>query len=96
MPGTQPTVEKIALRGHPELRQALARGEPGVEVEERLAHAHEDDVIDRLPAAEVERLVEDLGRLRLRANRMRPVAQKVHVSGHPDWLDRHTERRPSR
>jgi len=27
---------------------------------------------------------------------MRPVAQKLQVSGQPDWLDRHSERRPSR
>ena len=33
---------------------------------------------------------------RLRAKRIEPVAQKVHVSGHPDCEDRHTERRPSR
>ena len=35
-------------------------------------------------------------RSRLRPNFMRPVAQKVQVSGQPDWLDRQSERRPSR
>ncbi len=34
--------------------------------------------------------------VRLRPNLMRPVAQKVQVSGQPDWLDRQSERRPSR
>ena len=34
--------------------------------------------------------------VRLRPKRMVPVAQKVQVSGHPDWLDTHSERRPSR
>jgi hypothetical protein len=34
--------------------------------------------------------------VRLRPNRIRPVAQKVQVSGHPDWLERQSERRPSR
>jgi len=34
--------------------------------------------------------------VRLRPNRMAPVAQNVHVSGQPDCDDTHTERRPSR
>ena len=34
--------------------------------------------------------------VRLRPNFMRPVAQNVQVSGQPDWLDRQSERRPSR
>ena len=34
--------------------------------------------------------------VRLRPKLIRPVAQKVQVSGHPDWLERQTERRPSR
>ena len=34
--------------------------------------------------------------VRLRPNFICPVAQKVHVSGQPDWLDRQSERRPSR
>jgi hypothetical protein len=34
--------------------------------------------------------------VRLRPKRIRPVAQNVQVSGQPDWLDRHSERRPSR
>jgi hypothetical protein len=34
--------------------------------------------------------------VRLPPNRIRLVAQKLQVSGQPDWLDRHTERRPSR
>ena len=34
--------------------------------------------------------------VRLRPNFIAPVAQKVQVSGQPDWLDRQSERRPSR
>ena len=34
--------------------------------------------------------------VRLRPKRMPPVAQKVQVSGQPDWLDRQSDRRPSR
>ena len=34
--------------------------------------------------------------VRLRPKRMVPVAQNVQVSGQPDWLDTHSERRPSR
>ena len=34
--------------------------------------------------------------VRLRPNFIRPVAQNVHVSGQPDWLDTQSERRPSR
>ena len=40
--------------------QPRAGGEHVVEVHHRLAHAHEDAVVDRLDAAEVQRLVEDL------------------------------------
>ena len=34
--------------------------------------------------------------VRLRPKRIEPVAQKVQVSGQPDWLDTQSERRPSR
>jgi hypothetical protein len=34
--------------------------------------------------------------VRLRPNFIAPVAQNVQVRGHPDWLDRQSERRPSR
>jgi hypothetical protein len=34
--------------------------------------------------------------VRLRPNFIAPVAQNVHVSGQPDWLLRHSDRRPSR
>ena len=33
---------------------------------------------------------------RLRPKRIAPVAQKVQVSGQPDWEETQTERRPSR
>ena len=46
--------------GDAEVGQPLAGGEHRVEVHRRLPHPHEDDVVDRLDAAEVERLVEDL------------------------------------
>ena len=76
--------------------EPLAGGEHGVEVHQRLAHAHEDGMVDRARAAEVQRLVEDLGRGQVAAEAIRPVAQKLQVSGQPDWLERQTERRPSR
>ena len=34
--------------------------------------------------------------VRFRPKRIWPVAQNVHVSGQPDWLERQRERRPSR
>ena len=67
-----------------------------VEVHHRLAHAHEDDVVDGLDAAEVQRLVEDLAGGQVAAELHRAVAQNVQVSGQPDCEDRHSERRPSR
>ena len=82
--------------GDAEVGQPLAGGEHGVEVHHRLAHAHEDGVVDRLDAAEVKRLVEDLRGGQVAPERIAPVAQNVQVSGQPDWLDRHSERRPSR
>jgi hypothetical protein len=33
--------------------------------------------------------------VRLRPNRIWPVAQNVQVSGQPDWEERHNERRPA-
>ena len=59
--------------GDAEIRQATRRLEHVVEVEHRLAHPHEHDVVDRLDAAEVERLVEDL--------RRRQVAAEAHLTG---------------
>ena len=49
------------------------RREHGVEVEHRLAHPHEDAVVDGLEPAEVERLVDDL--------RRREVAPEAHLPG---------------
>ena len=96
-PGSQPTVEIVVRRCvTPSSGRRARRFEHGVEVHHRLAHAHEDDVVDRLDAAEVERLVEDLAAVRLRPNRIWPVAQNVHVSGQPDCDETQTERRPSR
>ena len=79
-----------------DVRQPPRRFEHGVEVHHRLAHPHEDDVVDRLDPAEVERLVEDLPRGEVAAERICPVAQNVHVSGQPHCDETHTERRPSR
>ncbi len=44
----------------PEVGQSARRVEHVVEVQHRLAHSHEDAVVDGLEAAEVERLVDDL------------------------------------
>jgi hypothetical protein len=46
----------------PDIREPARSGEHGVVVEERLAHPHEHEVVDRLDAAEVQHLVEDLPR----------------------------------
>ena len=77
------------------MRQVLACLEHRVEVHHRLAHPHEDGVVDGLDAASA---VHGRGSdaVRLRPNAIRPVAQKVQVSGHPDWLETQSERRPSR
>jgi hypothetical protein len=56
-----------------EVRQCARRLDHGVEVEHRLAHSHEHGVVGRLDSAEVERLVEDLGR--------RQVPPEPHLSG---------------
>ena len=59
-----------------EVGEALASGEDGVEVEHRLAHAHEHAVRERraaVEAAEVERLVDDLRRCE--------VAREAHATG---------------
>ena len=45
----------------PEVGQAARGLDDVLEVQHRLAHAHEDAVVDGLDAAEVQRLVEDLG-----------------------------------
>ena len=45
----------------PEVRQAPSRREDVVEVQHRLAHPHEDTVVDGLDPPEMQRLVEDLG-----------------------------------
>ena len=50
-----------------------AAAEHVVEVHHRLAHAHEDEVVDRLDAAEVQHLVEDL--------RRGQVAAELHRAG---------------
>ncbi len=57
----------------PDLRQPSRGGEHLVVVQERLAHAHEDEMVDRLDPAEVEHLVEDLGRAQ--------VAAEAHRTG---------------
>ena len=81
----------------PDVREAPRRFENSVEVHHRLAHPHEDAVVDRLDPAEVQNLVEDLGSASGCApKRICPVAQKVQVSGQPDCADTHTDRRPSR
>ena len=61
MPGTQPTVEIVVRRCvMPTSGSLRAAREHAVEVHHRLAHAHEHEVVDRLDAAEVQHLVEDL------------------------------------
>ena len=85
-----------AAVGDAEVGQLPRRAEDVVEVHHRLAHPHEHEVVERLDAAEVQDLVEDLARGQVAAELHRPVAQNVHVSGQPDCEETQTERRPSR
>ena len=74
MPGTQPTVEMPVRRCvMPTSGSRRQRLEHVVEVHHRLAHAHEHEVVDGLDAAEVQHLVEDLGR--------GEVAAELHRAG---------------
>ena len=74
IPGTQPTVEMPVRRWvMPTSGSRRAASEHVVEVHQRLAHAHEHEVVDRLDAAEVQDLVEDLGRGQ--------VAAELHLPG---------------
>ena len=71
-PGSQPTVEIVVRRCvMPRSGSRRARGEHLVEVQHRLAHAHEDGMVDRLEPPEVERLVEDLRRGQIAPERHR-------------------------
>jgi hypothetical protein len=74
-----------------DVREALAGGEDVVEVHERLAHAHEDGVVQRLLSPEVERLIQDL--------RRGQVAAEAHRAGRAERagqraarLTRHAQR----
>ena len=58
--------------GDAEVGQAARRGQHLVDVQHRFAHAHEDDVVDRLEPAKVERLIEDLARGQVAAELHRP------------------------
>jgi hypothetical protein len=70
--------------GHAQLGEALAGPEDVVEVHERLAHAHEDRVVDRVRSAKVQRLVEDLG--------ARQVAPELHPPGRAERARERTAR----
>ncbi len=85
-----------AAVGDADVGEAFTGGENVVEVEHRLAHAHEDAVVDGLDAAEMKRLVEDL--------RGGEVACEFHAAGgaegagegQPDCEETQIERRESR
>ncbi len=51
----------------PNVREPQRRIPHLVEVEERLAHPHEDEVVDRLEPPKVQHLIEDLGRFQIPA-----------------------------
>jgi hypothetical protein len=63
-------VRRLAI---PQVGEPLGGAEHRVDVHQRLAHPHEDEVVDRLHAAEVQRLVEDL--------RRGQVASEAHLAG---------------
>ena len=72
-PGIQPTVEIVVRRCvMPRSGSRRAAAMHVVEVDERLAHPHEDAVVDRLEPPEMERLVEDLRRCQVAAELHRP------------------------
>ena len=96
MPGTQPTVEIGCARARRRRGQPLAGGEHRVEVEQRLAHPHEDGVVDLAVRRKCSAWSRISDAVRLRPNFIEPVAQNVQASGQPDWLERQRERRPSR
>ena len=74
MPGAQPTVEMPVRRWvMPRSGSRRDAAEHVVEVHHRLAHPHEHQVVDRLDAAEVQDLVEDL--------RGGQVAAELHRAG---------------
>ena len=81
----------------PEVGEPARCREHVVDVEHRLAHAHEDRVVDlarrRRKWSAWSRISEASGSAR---SASAPVAQNVHVSGQPDWDERQSERRPSR
>ena len=58
--------------GDAELRESARGCDDGVQVQHRLAHAHEDAVVERLDSPEVKRLVEHL--------RRGQVAREAHLS----------------
>jgi len=65
--------DRRVRRGDAQLGQARTGAEHAVEVQERLAHAHEHGVVDRICAAKMQGLVEDLGG--------RQVAPELHLPG---------------
>ena len=65
--------DRGAAVGDAEVGQGRAGLEDGVDIHHRLPHPHEDDVVDRFDAAEVERLVEDLVGAE--------VAAELHLAG---------------
>ena len=71
-PGSQPTVEIVVRRCVIPTPEAPRGGEHVVDVQERLAHAHEHAVVHLLEPPEMERLVEDLRGVRLRPNCIGP------------------------
>jgi len=83
-------------------RDSVVVGEDQVlhQLREAVAAAREVAGSAETGSDEVERFENDFSRiskaLRLRPNRIAPVAQNVQVSGHPDCEERHSERRPSR
>ena len=97
MPGSQPTVETVVRRWvMPTSGSRRAASSTSSTFIIGSPMPMKTSVVDRLDAAEVQRLVEDLARrVRLRPNFIVPVAQNVQVSGQPDCDDRQSERRPS-
>ena len=97
MPGTTPAVETVIRRGEMRLAEDLERVAHGIEVEQRLAHAHEDQVEPSAAAARPVRAARTWPTIspavRLRPAPQKPVTQKAHASAQPAWLERQSVRR---
>ena len=87
-PGSQPTVEIVVRRWVIPTSAGATRRQDGVRIQERLAHAHVHGVVHRSARRKWRAWSRISEAVRFRPNCIAPVAQNVHVSGHPDCEER--------